>query len=264
MFDLKHVEAEGARFTKEVGELLGVDLTPETSTKLFLAAMGSLRSELYRSCLFYGQEADKCRSSGAYFAACIMHASAIESLLAVLCLTCQKEIEDSGLNKKFKRGKGYEEKVLKADFQDYIDVASHLGWIPSDAMANDLLVAAMQDFPLVVANLYPDLSEEDRRNKVKRFAQNPGIEMLRILQHMRNFVHGSRWARVGITATAHDLESDSKFAFVVASQVMFCLTNTFIRLATEGLARANEIKDKLSPEGFEVVRSKISAIVAPR
>jgi hypothetical protein len=146
MFDLKHVEAEGAKFTKDIGELLRVDLTPEVSTKLFLASMGPLRSELYRSCLFYGQEADKCRSSGVYFACCIMYASAIESLLAVLCLTCQKEIENLGLNKKFKRGKGYEERVLKADFQDYIDVASRLGWVPSDTISGDLLEAAIQDF----------------------------------------------------------------------------------------------------------------------
>jgi len=264
MFDLKHVEAEGARFTKEAGELLGVELTPEASTKLFLASMGPVRSELYRSCLFYGQEADKCRSSGAYFACCIMQASAIESLLAVLCLTSQKEIENSELNKKFKRGKGYEERVLKADFQDYIDVASHLGWVPSDAVANDLLVAAMQDFPLVVANLYPDFSEEDRHDKVERFGQNPGIEMLRVLQHMRNFVHGSRWARVGITASVHDLESDSKFAFVVASQVMFCLTKTFIKLATEGLTKANEIRGKLSPEAFEAARTQILTMMNQR
>ncbi len=114
-----------------------------------------------------------------------------------------------------------------------------------------------------MANLYPDLSEDDRHNKVERFAQSPGIEMLRILQHMRNFVHGPRWARVGITASADDLESDSKFAFVAASQVMFCLTRTFIRLATDGLAKANEIRRKLQPEDFEVLRLQILKMMNP-
>jgi hypothetical protein len=151
--------------------------------------------------------------------------------------------------------------MLSADFQNYIDVASHLGWVPSDVVSSDLLQAAIQDFPLVAANLYPNLSTRARSEMADRFRTHPGIEMLRFLQHMRNLVHGSRWARLGITVKTSDFESDSKFVLVIASQVMFCLSRTFSKLAASGIANANEINEKLSPKARTLVRQQVQAMV---
>jgi hypothetical protein len=89
------MKLEGEKYTKLFGELFGIEFTPEMLTRLLVASMGKMRVELYRVSLFYGQEADKCREAGAYFSCCLMTASAIEALLAVLCLTCQKEVEGS-------------------------------------------------------------------------------------------------------------------------------------------------------------------------
>lgn len=128
MFDLEHVNSNGEKLTKQLSELLGMDLTAERLVRLYFAGLAQIRADLYLTTLFYGQEADRCRKAGAYFSARLMTSSAIESLLAVLCLTSQKDVEALPAYKKFRGKGGYEERILSADFQNYIDVASQLGW----------------------------------------------------------------------------------------------------------------------------------------
>lgn len=260
MFDLEQVNSNGEKLTRQLSELLGMNLTADHLVKLYFAGLGQIRANLYLTTLFYSQEADRCRSVGAYFSACLMTSSAIESLLAVLCLTSQKDVEVLPAYKKF-RGKGsYEERILNADFQNYIEVASQLGWIPSDAVSSDVLDTAVQDFPLMAANLYPTLSDESRREQLDTFKKDPGIEMLRLLQHMRNLVHGSRWVRLQIKIDSQRMEDDSKFIYVIAYQVMYCLISTFTNIATTNMTNAIAIRSVLPNEVWEVVRKQVQSI----
>jgi len=260
MFDLEPVNAIGEKLTNQFSELLEMDLSVESMVQLYFAGLGKIRADLYLTTLFYGREGDRCREAGAYFSACLMTSSAIESLLAVLCLTSQEDVERIPAYKKFRGEGSYEERVLNADFQSYIDVASELGWIPSDFVSSELLDAAIKDFPLMAANLFPTLSEENRRQQLEAFKKNPGIEMLRLLQHMRNLVHGARWVRLRIRIETRSMEADSKFIYVIAFQVMYCLIQTFTNIATAGIEKATALKGALPPEVWKVVREQVESI----
>lgn len=93
MFDLEKVRSEGEKFAKQMSELLEMNLTTEGLIGLYFAGLGKTRADLYLTTLFYSQEGDRCRTAGAYFSACLMTASAVEALLAVLCLSSQQHVE---------------------------------------------------------------------------------------------------------------------------------------------------------------------------
>lgn len=248
MFDQDVIASEVETLRRQIGKLLGLDLTPELAVQLYEAAMGVESMELYRVITFYAQEADKCRQSGAYFSACLMLTSAIEALLATFCLLSQPLVEETAIFRGIAEGMNYKEKILQAHFEKFIQLAERFDWVPSDAVAPDLLAAAIQDFPLVVANLFPKISDESKVAKLEAFKANPGIEMLRFLQHLRNLVHPGRWPRFGITASSPDLENDCKFVFVIGYQVMECLFNAMSRISKDSVSQLQVITDKSPPE----------------
>ncbi len=262
MLDFERTRAEGEKLTQAVGELLGVQLTPELATKLFEATMGKTSMELYRVSLMYAEEADKCRGVDAYFSASLMIASAIETLLALICLMTKDDVESSSEFRgwKTKKNASFQDKVLGAFFQEYIDVATGLDWVPSDAVDAELLEAAVQDFPLISSNLYPKDTKVQRVERVKRFQDKPGIEMLRILQDMRNLIHGPRWPRLGVKVTS-EFESDCKFVFVTSFQVMACLFATISRKANTRTADADALRQVLSPEVQSMLRGEILGMI---
>lgn len=112
----------------------------------------------------------------------------------------------------------------------------------------------------MAANLYPALSEESRSEQLEEIKKDPGIEMLRLLQHMRNLVHGSRWVRLRIRIDSPCMEADSKFIYVIASQVMYCLISTFTNIATTNMTNAVALKSALPPEVWELVRKQVQKI----
>ncbi len=264
MLDIERSRAEGEKLTQAVGELLGVHLTPELATKLFEAFMGETSMELYRVSLVYSQEADKCRGAGAFFSACLMTASAIEALLALICLLAKEEVECSREFKgwKAKKNASFLDKVLGAFFQDYVGIATELDWLPSNAVDAELFTAALQDFPLISSNLYPKDSITEKVERGRRFQANPGIEMLRILQDMRNLIHGPRWPRLGLKVTS-EFEADCKFVFVVSFQVMACLFETIIRKANGRMADVEALKKQLSSGTQSELRDLILGMVGP-
>jgi hypothetical protein len=151
--------------------------------------------------------------------------------------------------------------VLTADFQNYVDVADQLNLVPSEAVATEIFQAAIQDFPLVAANLFPDLSESAIAEKLEAFKSSPGIEMLRILQHMRNLVHRTRWSRLRLKLNPKTFEDDCKFVLVIATQVFFCLAETFIRIATAGTANVSALKEELSDAAWSNVLAQVEAFL---
>jgi hypothetical protein len=262
MLDIERTRAEGEKLTQAIGDLLGVQLTPELATKLFEIAMGETCMGLYRVSLLYAQEADKCRGADAYFPASLMIASAIETLLALICLMAEEEVKRSSKYKSWKTRKNtsFQDKVLGAFFQDYIDVATDLDWVPSSAVDAELLKAALQDFPLICSNLYPNDSSVQRIERLEKFQTRPGVEMLCILQGMRNLIHGPRWPRLGVKVTA-DFDADCKFVFVVSFQVMACLFETIIRKAKGRMADVDELRQRLSPKQISAIRDTILEMI---
>jgi hypothetical protein len=115
------------------------------------------------------------------------------------------------------------------------------------------LTAAVQDFPAVSRNLFPKLSEEELSAKLEMFKVEPGIEMLRFLQHMRNLVHANRWPRLGITITSPDFESDCKFIYVIGCQVMDCLFSAFLRKTQDSISKISLLGAHMGPEQCAVL-----------
>lgn len=111
-----------------------------------------------------------------------------------------------------------------------------------------LLRAALTDFPLVVRNLYPDLNPQAQREKIAAFEAAPAAEMLKILQYLRNLVHPPRCIRIGVKFGAGEFESDCKFVFVIAIQVMACLFDSFRKKAETRLTDVEGLVRNLSPE----------------
>jgi hypothetical protein len=261
MIDLTKLKMEGEKLTSTLGQLLGGNLDNETLTKGFEASMGETRMELYRLSVFYGQESDRCRAAEAYFPACLMMASAIETLLGLFCLLSQKEVEKSDVYRSLcvgkKKKRSFEENILSAFFDNYIEIASSLQWIPSDVVDTEVLKAALQDFPLIVENFYPKESDDEKRKRRERFESNPGIEMLCMLQDMRNLIHGPRWTRLGMKAAYSDFEADCKFIYVISYQVLASLFDTVISHANKGHAEIEAIMDRLPPDFQLLLREQV-------
>jgi hypothetical protein len=264
MFNQNAIARDAEALRKQIGELIGVDLTPELAVRLYEAAMGVEGMELYRVITFYAFESDRCRQSNAYFSACLMLSSAVEGLLATLCLFSEQQVEQTAIYKSIVEGDKYKEKILNATFEKYIQFAAKFGWVPSDVIAPDLLIAAVQDFPTVSRNLFPKLSEEALSAKLEAFKVEPGIEMLRFLQHMRNLVHANRWPRLGITIASPEFESDCKFVYVIAYQVMDCLFNAFSRKSRSSISKISLLDAHMGPEQRAVLSRFALDILDPK
>ncbi len=266
MFD-QDATARGAEaLRRQIGDFIGVELTPELTVQLYEAAMGVEGMELFRVITFYAFESDRCRQSNAYFSACLMLASAIEGLLATLCLFSEQQVEQTTIYKsiKEKEGDNYRKKILDTTLEKYIQLAEQLSWVPSDVIASDLFSAAVQDFPAVSRNLFPKDSEAKLSAKLEEFKVKPGIEMLRLLQHMRNLVHANRWPRLGITIASPEFESDCKFVYSIACQVMYCLFNEFSRKSQDSISKISLLDARMGPEQRAVLSRFALDILNPK
>ena len=144
--------------------------------KLFEAAMGPTQMRLYSGTNFYAEECDKCREAGAFFSACLMISSAVESLLALLCLQSQKEVEKSKDFGDFPTAKTYEGKILKATFEQYIKLAAHLTGFHHLVWTQKYSRLRPRTFRLLQARCTQWTQKKDPE-KILAFGQNPGIEM---------------------------------------------------------------------------------------
>jgi hypothetical protein len=249
MLDFDTFRAEGQALIEEIAEALRIDFPLDLMTKLCEAALGKTGLELHRLTIFYAEEADKCRSAGAWFAACTMVASAIEGVLALFCILAKDEVENSqSYSMLIKGGGSYEDRVLNATFEKLIRVASELEWVPSDAVDPEILQASRQDFPQVLRNLFPALSFEEKAKKIRAFEAEPGMEMLRMLQYLRNLVHPPRCRRLGVKLGSIEFESDCKFAYIIAFPIMTCLFAAMARKANTKMRDLSGIIEELPPQ----------------
>jgi len=124
MLDLDKLRAEGDALLKSFSAAAGMQITPELAVKLYEAALGKTGMELHRLTVAFGNEADKCRVAEAWFAACLMTASAIEGLLALFCILAQEEVKMSKAFAGLSKGDSYEDKISNASFDKLI--RSHL------------------------------------------------------------------------------------------------------------------------------------------
>jgi hypothetical protein len=263
MINLDDIARDADELRKQVSAVIGVDLTPELAVKLYEAAMGPENLEVYRVITYFAHESDKCRQSGAWFSACLMTASAIEGLLTALCLFSQTEVETTGTYKSISQAGTYKERILRINLDKLVQLAAKFDWIPSDAVAPDLLQAAIIDFPLFRRNLYPHEDDSTRAIKFEAFKKDPGIEMLQVLQHMRNLVHPNRWPRFGITITSPEFESDCKFIYVIAYQVMGCLFETFSRKSHSSTSQIEFLASGMSGHQRAVLSQFALDILSP-
>jgi hypothetical protein len=236
MVDLAQFQAKGEAFQNRLGMVLGIERSDELLLRMFTAAVGDRGLDLYRAAIFYANQADICRSSGSFFAADLMIASAIEALLTFFALICVGDVQKSIAYRGFSKGKTFEERLFHATFDKFIALAIELEWVPSDVVDTEILKASIQDFPVALAGLFPRLSPEERAKKAEAFALQPGIEMLRILQDLRNLIHPSRCARLGVEIHTPHFEHDCKFVFVVSFQVMVCLFTAITRRSEKQLS----------------------------
>lgn len=160
MFELQPLKREADEIVSDLSKLLGSDFAPELVMKLFEAAMGPTQMRLYSVANFYAEECDKCRGAGAFFSACLMISSSVESLLALLCLQSQREAEKSKYFRGFPKAKTYEGRILMATFEQYIKLADHFDRVPSSAVDAEILRTSTTDFPLVAGALYPMATEK--------------------------------------------------------------------------------------------------------
>ncbi len=260
MFDLDQLKLETVRLESTMHAALGVRLNSETRGTVYRAALGETRSQLYEVAQLFAAEADKGRNAGGYFSATLMIASAIETLLALTCLLSEKEVARSGAYRslKGKKKRNFEEKILSAFFSDLIEIAIDLNWIVSSDLDQTVINAVKTDMPVFADGIYPSDSAEERMLRIERLDTNPGVEMLSVLQDIRNLIHGPRWPRLSIKADPVAFEDNCKFAFVVSYQVMMCLFGTITRKAFAGIEDVKAMLQDMPPQLQDLVMSMAS------
>ena len=102
--------------------------------------MGNLMfisERLQRSSRFYHREARKCLRGGAFLAACVMQAAALEGLLLAMCFLYPTEIRTTSMyQRRAKRGfRRKRNKALDFNYAELINIAAELSWFPPKRIA---------------------------------------------------------------------------------------------------------------------------------
>lgn len=91
-----------------------------------------ISERLQHAARFYHREAEKCLRGGAFLAACVMQASALEGLLQAMCFLYPEQIKKTTVyQKKSKRGfRRKRNKALDFNYAELINIAAELSWFP--------------------------------------------------------------------------------------------------------------------------------------
>lgn len=226
------IKDAGYKAVQAVANALNIEPAVESITPVLEAAMGLDMVKLFKLSLYFGFEADGCFEKEAYFASCLLTAAAIETVLVLICLQEEDCVSGTKLYRKLKDkapSMAFKDIIGEFNFDKTINLSWSLGWIEQDVVNPELLQAVIEDFPKLASTVYPKWATEDIEKKLKNLVADPGTEMLKVLQDMRNLVHGARWLKLNSVLDDAEFMANCKLAVLVGREIMQCLSIRIVR-----------------------------------
>jgi len=254
MFDLKHLQIQSANIMADVEEFVGKPMSPDELVRLFSVAIGQQGMDVYASVLRCAQDADSCRAANSWFPACLMLASSIEGLLCLIALLTKQEVQSKNSYGRLTKGKSVQDKILNAKFEVLIELADESGWLKTRSIDPELWLAVEQDLPIALSGLFPADTQVEQQARIEVFRQNRAVQMLRLLQHLRNLVHSTKSGRLGVDLKGPNFDDDCKFCFILGYQILCLLFESLISAAKDRMERLNNLRGKLSTQSLEALR----------
>ncbi len=219
------IQQASAEAIKAVAATLKIEPTLASIKPALGYAMGLDVVTLYKISLQFGIEADQCFAHGAYFASCLLTAAGIEAFLTLMALQEEQAVSTTATYRGLKKpSKTYKDVVAEFTLDRLIKTSKELGWIPSHIVNQALLQAVTTDFPKFAETVYPKWTSHQVREKVDALAQDPGTEMLKVLQDMRNLVHAPRWLKHNSVLNEIEFEQNCKLAVLVGREIAQCIS----------------------------------------
>jgi hypothetical protein len=160
-----------------------------------------------------------------------MGAAMNEALLSLLCMLYEDEVKKTPQFARSARKAGTRtfRKVVGAwAFDQFINVAEQLSWIPNDVVAPEFVLPLSDAYSELTAISHPELLPPEIEKRANAFRTSPGSAMLRMLQDLRNTIHSGKWIRgERLFNVAH--VDWCRIAILVAAEIRSCLIQLMIQ-----------------------------------
>ena len=266
---LKQIEEQTRSMLGEIERASGTAVSTERHPdNPMVKSIPPSQIRLFDVGLFAEAEMLRANEAKAYFAACLAGATMNEALLALMCLMFQEEVEksrqfQSSKTEKKLRNKSFGEVVSRWQFQQLINIAQELDWIPTAVVSEDIKTTFANAYREMMPQTHPEMTQEEVEVTAISFhGEDAGAAILTFTQEIRNLIHAGRWLRVESGFDASNFSRWCQFAVHVFGEVRVCLMHSLStknKVSFETKLREAEAKiGTLPPEWQKKLSQEIS------
>lgn len=228
--------------------------SPEEITKAMRRCMDPKQLQMFDLAHFCEQETIRAQGAKAHLAACLMGAAMNEALLALMCLKYEAEVVATKQfkNSTRKKSRPFRDVIADWSFEQFINVAEELAWIPSAIVSQDIKAALAGGFRELMPITHPEMTQEAITRGAELFFVYPGTAMLRMTQNLRNAIHAGKWMRSKRSFVAEHFSEWCQLATILSGEIRLCLLHLIMvrdsKVANEKMSELAKMLDKLPPQ----------------
>ncbi|MGH9556339.1 MAG: hypothetical protein ACRD2Y_11010 [Terriglobales bacterium] len=245
---IEQIKAQESAAREVVQRLFGSNTTLEdAATAIQRVFFPPEVKKLHDLTVFFETEMVQSHSAGAQFSAILAAGAMIESLLLLFCFINRDQVEQTSVFRlASKPGRTFEQILGNWSLKDVIGVAEECLWVNQAVVDEEILEGFADAYREVARIADPKQSEEDLEASARAITARPDVAFLRMVQHLRNMVHGARWLRQDADFVPKNFEKWSLFGLVIAQDVrdslLFRLPGDMRRLAARRLTEISQSK----------------------
>jgi hypothetical protein len=176
---------------------------------------------------YYESEMITADKAGAHFAACLMGGALIESVLLLLVFTNRGEVEATEIFKKKLKKNDFSAAAHACTLDDLATIAEELNWIPTHVLDGLWQSGIVEAYREVAAVLEPMKTIDELESSAEALSTYQGYALLRLIQKMRNLVHGGRCVREQKTLHSPEFKQWAELIVKGVGEIRDCLMVRF-------------------------------------